>query len=77
MYGTESSGKTTLAMHAIAEMQKRGGGVFLVDAENSLDQAYATKIGVDVGSLMCCQIEEMEKALQCELPVKRTKPRFP
>src|SRR3954449_2764409 len=51
IYGPESSGKTTLALHAIAEAQKNGGAVAFVDAEHALDPAYAKKLGVDIDEL--------------------------
>ena len=52
IYGPESSGKTTLALHAIAEMQKQGGQAAFIDAEHALDPAYAKKIGVDTANLL-------------------------
>jgi len=52
IYGPESSGKTTLAIHAIAECQKNGGIAAFIDAEHAFDQFYAQKLGVDVGNLL-------------------------
>src|SRR5262249_54317782 len=55
IYGPESSGKTTLALHAIGEAQKRGGTCAFVDAEHALDPAYARKLGVNVDDLLISQ----------------------
>ncbi len=55
IYGPESSGKTTLALHIIAEEQKRGGICAFVDAEHALDPSYARKLGVDVANLLIAQ----------------------
>ena len=55
IYGPESSGKTTLALHAIAEIQKQGGQAAFIDAEHALDPAYAKKIGVDTANLLISQ----------------------
>jgi recombination protein RecA len=55
IYGPESSGKTTLALHAIAEAQKEGGTCAIVDAEHALDPGYAKKLGVDVDNLLISQ----------------------
>jgi len=63
IYGPESSGKTTLALHAIAEAQKSGGIAAFVDAEHAFDQAYARKLGIDVKSLLISQPESGEQAL--------------
>ncbi len=63
IYGPESSGKTTLALHAIAEAQKLGGVAAMVDAEHAFDQAYARKLGVDINSLLVSQPESGEQAL--------------
>lgn len=63
VYGPESSGKTTLALHAIAEAQKAGGIAAIVDAEHAFDQAYAKKLGVDINSLLISQPESGEQAL--------------
>ena len=52
IYGPESSGKTTLTLHAIAEIQKQGGTAAFIDAEHALDPAYAKKLGVDVENLL-------------------------
>ena len=55
IYGPESSGKTTLALHVIAEAQKRGGMAAFVDAEHALDAVYAGKLGVDIDNLLVSQ----------------------
>ena len=64
IYGPESSGKTTLTLHAIAEAQKRGGTAAFVDAEHALDPAYAKRIGVDVENLLLSQPDNGEQALE-------------
>jgi len=64
IYGPESSGKTTLALHAIAEAQKIGGTCAFVDAEHALDPAYATKVGVDIDELLISQPDAGEQALE-------------
>lgn len=64
IYGPESSGKTTVALHAIAEAQKEGGVCVFIDAENALDLEYAQKLGVDVGSLILGQPDSAEECLQ-------------
>jgi recombination protein RecA len=64
VYGPESSGKTTLALHVIAEAQKRGGTCAFVDAEHALDPAYAGKLGVDVNELLISQPDAGEQALE-------------
>lgn len=64
IYGPESSGKTTLALHAIAEIQKRGGTAAFVDAEHALDPAYAKKLGVDTDNLLVSQPDNGEQALE-------------
>lgn len=63
IYGPESSGKTTLALHAIAEAQKAGGIAAIVDAEHAFDPVYARKLGVDINSLLVSQPESGEQAL--------------
>jgi recombination protein RecA len=63
IYGPESSGKTTLALHAIAEVQRTGGIGAFVDAEHALDPAYAASLGVDVDNLFVCQPDSGEMAL--------------
>lgn len=55
IYGPESSGKTTLALHALAEVQKTGGVAAFIDAEHALDPAYAGRLGVDVENLLVSQ----------------------
>jgi recombination protein RecA len=64
IYGPEASGKTTLALHAIAEAQKRGGVCAFVDAEHALDPIYSRKLGVDVDSLLISQPDAGEQALE-------------
>ena len=64
IYGPESSGKTTLAIHAIAEVQKQGGIAAIVDAEHAFDQFYAAKLGVDVDNLLISQPDNGEQALE-------------
>ena len=63
IYGPESSGKTTLALHVLAEAQKRGGEVAFVDAEHALDPIYAAAIGVDIDSMLVSQPDTGEQAL--------------
>jgi len=64
IYGPESSGKTTLALHAIAEAQKRGGVCAFIDAEHALDPIYARKLGVDVDNLLISQPDTGEQGLE-------------
>src|SRR5918911_318266 len=64
IYGPESSGKTTLALHAIAEAQKKGGTCAFIDAEHALDPGYAKKLGVDVDNLLISQPDAGEQALE-------------
>jgi recombination protein RecA len=64
IYGLESSGKTTLAIHAIAECQKQGGIAAFIDAEHAFDQFYAQKLGVDLNSLLISQPDNGEQALE-------------
>ncbi|HEY4252074.1 MAG TPA: recombinase RecA [Roseomonas sp.] len=64
IYGPESSGKTTLALHAIAEAQKKGGTCAFIDAEHALDPGYARKLGVDVDNLLISQPDAGEQALE-------------
>lgn len=63
IYGPESSGKTTLALHAIAEFQKTGGTAAFIDAEHALDPLYAKNLGVQVDDLLICQPDSGEMAL--------------
>ncbi|MBQ3469366.1 recombinase RecA [Candidatus Saccharibacteria bacterium] len=71
IYGPESSGKTTLALHAIAEIQKQGGQAAFIDAEHALDPAYAKKIGVNTDDLLISQPDNGEQALEiCETLVR-------
>ena len=64
IYGPESSGKTTLTLHAIAEVQKKGGTAALIDAEHALDPAYAKRLGVDTENLLVSQPDNGEQALE-------------
>ena len=64
IYGPESSGKTTLALHILAEAQKRGGEVAFVDAEHALDPVYASALGVDIDNLLVSQPDTGEQALE-------------
>ena len=64
IYGPESSGKTTLALHAIAEIQKQGGTAAFIDAEHALDPSYARKLGVDTENLLIAQPDNGEQALE-------------
>lgn len=71
IYGPESSGKTTFALHAIAEAQKKGGRAAFIDAEHALDPTYAKKIGVDIDELLLSQPDNGEQALEiCEALVR-------
>ena len=71
IYGPESSGKTTLALHAIAEIQNTGGQAAFIDAEHALDPSYAKRIGVDVDNLLISQPDNGEQALEiCETLVR-------
>ena len=71
VYGPESSGKTTLALHAIAEAQRRGGTCAFIDAEHALDPIYARKLGVDVDNLLLSQPDGGEQALEiCDTLVR-------
>lgn len=64
IYGPESSGKTTLTLHAIAEIQKQGGTAAFIDAEHALDPSYAKRIGVDIDNLLLSQPDNGEQALE-------------
>lgn len=71
IYGPESSGKTTLTLHAIAEIQKQGGTAAFIDAEHALDPAYARRIGIDTDNLLISQPDNGEQALEiCETLVR-------
>ena len=71
IFGPESSGKTTLTLHAIAEVQKKGGTAAFIDAEHALDPAYAKKLGVDTVNLLVSQPDNGEQALEiCETLVR-------
>lgn len=64
IYGPESSGKTTLSLHAIAEVQRRGGTAAFIDAEHALDPSYAKRLGVDTDNLLVSQPDNGEQALE-------------
>ncbi len=71
IYGPESSGKTTFALHAIAEVQKRGGRAAFIDAEHALDPIYAKNLGVNINELLLSQPDTGEQALEiCEALVR-------
>ena len=71
IYGPESSGKTTLALHIVAEAQKRGGEVAFIDAEHALDPSYARALGVDIDSMLISQPDTGEQGLEiCEALVR-------
>jgi recombination protein RecA len=71
IYGPESSGKTTLTLHAIAECQKTGGTCAFIDAEHALDPVYAEKVGVDIENLLVSQPDTGEQALEiCDMLVR-------
>ena len=71
IFGPESSGKTTVALHAIAEVQKAGGRAAFIDAEHALDPVYARKLGVDIDELLLSQPDTGEQALEiCEALVR-------
>lgn len=71
IYGPESSGKTTLALHIVAESQKTGGRAAFIDAEHALDPEYAANLGVDVGELLVAQPDTGEQGLEiCEMLVR-------
>ena len=71
IYGPESSGKTTLALHVLAEAQKRGGEVAFIDAEHALDPTYARALGVDIDSMLISQPDTGEQGLEiCEALVR-------
>ncbi|MFP3360795.1 DNA recombination/repair protein RecA, partial [Planococcus sp. SIMBA_143] len=64
VYGPESSGKTTVALHAIAEVQRNGGQAAFIDAEHALDPVYAEKLGVNIDELLLSQPDTGEQALE-------------
>ncbi len=71
IYGPESSGKTTLTLHAVAECQKKGGTAAFIDAEHALDPAYASKLGVNIDDLLVSQPDTGEEALEiCDMLVR-------
>ena len=64
IYGPESSGKTTVALHAVAEVQKQGGTAAYIDAENAMDPKYATALGVNIDELLLSQPDTGEQGLE-------------
>ena len=71
IYGPESSGKTTVSLHILAECQKQGGTAAFIDAEHALDPSYAEKLGVNISELYVSQPDNGEQALEiCEALVK-------
>lgn len=71
VYGPESSGKTTIALHAIAQVQKSGGRAAFIDAENAIDPTYAAKLGVNIDELILSQPDSGEQAMEiCEMLIK-------
>src|SRR5438105_12189246 len=71
LFGPEGSGKTTVALHVIAEAQKLGGVAAFIDAEHALDPAYAKNIGVDIDSLLVSQPDTGEQALEiADMPIR-------
>ena len=74
IYGPESSGKTTLALHVIAEAQRGGGTCAFIDAEHALDPAYARKLGVNVDDLLISQPDAGEQALEIADTLVRSAP---
>src|SRR5260370_22123366 len=71
IYGPESSGKTTLALHCVAEAQKKGGTCAFIDAEHALDPIYARKLGVNIAELLISQPDTGEQALEiCDTLVR-------
>jgi recombination protein RecA len=71
IYGPESSGKTTVALHAIAEIQKQGGRAAFIDAEHAIDPSYAKKLGVNIDELILSQPDSGEQAMEiCDMLVK-------
>ena len=71
IFGPESSGKTTVALHAIAEVQKKGGRAAFIDAEHALDPVYAKRLGVNIDELLISQPDTGEQALEiCEALVR-------
>src|SRR5881227_109458 len=71
IYGPESSGKTTLALHCVAEAQKKGGACAFIDAEHALDPVYARKLGVNLDDLLISQPDTGEQALEiCDTLVR-------
>ena len=71
VYGPESSGKTTLALHVLAEAQKKGGDVAFIDVEHALDPVYAEALGVDINNLLVSQPDTGEQAMEiCEALVR-------
>ena len=74
IYGPESSGKTTLTLHAIAEAQKAGGIAAFIDAEHAFDRFYAEKLGIDIDNLIISQPDNGEQALEIAESLIRSEP---
>src|SRR5260221_4859890 len=74
IYGPESSGKTTLALHCVAEAQKKGGICAFIDAEHAMDPIYARKLGVNINDLLISQPDTGEQALEICDPLVRPAP---
>ena len=74
IFGPESSGKTTIALHVVAQAQRRGGMAAFVDAEHALDAPYAKKLGVDVDNLLVSQPDYGEQALEIAEALVRSTP---
>ena len=70
VFGPESSGKTTIALHAIAQAQRMGGTAAFIDAEHALDPAYAHKLGIDIENLYVSQPDSGEQAKRCCAPAR-------
>lgn len=68
VYGPESSGKTTVSLHAIAEVQRNGGTAAFIDAEHALDPQYAEKLGVNIDELLLSQPDTGEQGLEMPMP---------
>ena len=78
IYGPESSGKTTLTLHIVAEAQKKGGKAAFIDAEHALDPVYARNLGVQVDDLLVSQPDTGEQALEiCDMLARSAAKKFP
>ena len=76
IYGPESSGKTTVALHAVAEAQKQGGVAAFIDAEHAMDPIYARNLGVDINNLLISQPDNGEQALEITEALVRSGARY-